>query len=46
MGVAEKVALTTRFLSRKLEDYEALKFEIEALKSEVDAPAQDRTQKA
>jgi EPS-associated MarR family transcriptional regulator len=46
MGVAEKVALTTRFLSRKMAEYEALKLEIEALKSEVDAPRQDKTQKA
>jgi EPS-associated MarR family transcriptional regulator len=46
MGIAEKVALTTRFLSRKMEEYEALKIEIEALKSEVDAPSQDKTQKA
>ena len=44
--VAEKVALTTRFLSRKMEEYEALKLEIEALKSEVDAPGPDKTQKA
>jgi EPS-associated MarR family transcriptional regulator len=35
MGVAEKVTLTTRFLSRKMEEYEALKLEIEALKSDV-----------
>jgi EPS-associated MarR family transcriptional regulator len=35
LGVAEKVDLTTRFLSRKMEEYEALKLEIEALKSEV-----------
>lgn len=46
MGISEKVALTTRFLSRKMEEYEALKIEIEALKSEVDAPSQDKTQKA
>ena len=46
MGIAEKVALTTRFLSRKMEEYEALKLEIEALKSEVDAPEQAKTQKA
>ena len=45
MGIAEKVALTTRFLSRKMEEYEALKLEIEALKPEVDAPSQDKTQK-
>jgi EPS-associated MarR family transcriptional regulator len=35
MGIAEKVALTNRFLSRKMEEYDALKLEIEALKSEV-----------
>ena len=46
MGIAEKVALTTRFLSRKMEEYEALKLEIAALKSEVDAPGQAKTQKA
>jgi EPS-associated MarR family transcriptional regulator len=46
MGISEKVALTTRFLSRKMEEYEGLKREIEALKSEVDAPRQDKTLKA
>ena len=35
MGIAEKVALTTRFLSRKMEEYEAHKLAIDALKSEV-----------
>jgi EPS-associated MarR family transcriptional regulator len=35
MGIAEKVALTTRFISRMMEEYDALKFEIEALKAEV-----------
>ena len=45
-GVAEKVALTNRFLSRKMEEYKALKLEIETLKSEVDAPWQDKTLKA
>lgn len=34
-GIAEKVALTSRFLKRKMEEYEALKVEIEALKVEV-----------
>jgi EPS-associated MarR family transcriptional regulator len=34
-GVAEKVALTTRFLERKMEEYEALKLEIDALRAEV-----------
>lgn len=35
MGIVEKLALTTRYLRRKMEEYEALKIEIEALKSEV-----------
>lgn len=34
-GIAEKVALTSRFLKRKMEEYEALKLEIEVLKAEV-----------
>ncbi len=42
-GITEKVALTTRFLSRKMEEYEALKLEIEALKSEVDPLLEDPT---
>ncbi len=34
-GIVEKVALTSRFLKRKMEEYDALKAEIEALKAEV-----------
>ena len=34
-GIAAKTALTARFLKRKLAEYEALKAEIEQLKSEV-----------
>ncbi|WP_377305650.1 MarR family EPS-associated transcriptional regulator [Piscinibacterium candidicorallinum] len=34
-GMAEKAAITHRFLQRKLEEYELLKAEIEVLKSEV-----------
>lgn len=34
-GLAEKAALTGRFLKRKIAEYEALKAEIEALKSEL-----------
>ncbi|MFN7834983.1 MAG: MarR family EPS-associated transcriptional regulator [Burkholderiaceae bacterium] len=34
-GMAEKAAITHRFLKRKMEEYEALKAEIEALKSEL-----------
>ena len=36
-GVAEKASLATAFLGRKLEEYEVLKQEIEALKCEVDS---------
>lgn len=34
-GIAEKVSITGRFLKRKLQEYEALKAEIDALKAEV-----------
>jgi EPS-associated MarR family transcriptional regulator len=44
MGIAEKVALNTRFLSRKMKEYEALKLEIKMIKFEVDVPRQDKTQ--
>ena len=33
-GMGEKAAITHRFLQRKLEEYEALKIEIDALKAE------------
>ena len=33
-GIAQKVALTGRFLNRKLEEYEALKKEIELLRND------------
>lgn len=36
-GVAEKTSLAAAFLGRKLEEYEVLKQEIEALKGEVDS---------
>ena len=35
-GIAEKAALTSVFLKRKNEEYEALKLEIATLKSEID----------
>ena len=35
-GMAEKAALTGRFLQRKMNEYEALRAEIEDLQSEVD----------
>lgn len=34
-GIAEKAAITRRFLARKIEEYDALKAEIEALKGEL-----------
>jgi EPS-associated MarR family transcriptional regulator len=34
-GIAERVALTSRFLKSKMEEYDALKVEIEALKAEM-----------
>jgi EPS-associated MarR family transcriptional regulator len=34
-GLAEKAALATTFLKRKMDEYEALKLEIETLKSEM-----------
>ena len=36
-GVAEKASLTASFLGRKLEEFEVLRREIEALQSEVDS---------
>jgi EPS-associated MarR family transcriptional regulator len=36
-GLAEKAALTRKFLNRKREEYEALKVEIAALTSEIDS---------
>lgn len=35
-GVAEKATITKRFLDRKIEEYDALKAEIEALTSEIE----------
>ena len=42
IGMAEKAALTARFLKRKMEEYEALKAEIAALKLEVATPSPKR----
>ena len=39
-GLAEKAALTARFLMRKREEYEALKAEIEAVSQELDQAVQ------
>ena len=38
-GIAEKAALTSRFLQRKVAEYEALRAEIEALQGELGDPA-------
>ena len=38
-GLTEKAALTSRFLKRKMEEYEALKKEIETLQTEVNLGA-------
>ena len=39
-GMAEKTAITHRFLQRKMDEYEALKAEIETLRSEVEHPSE------
>lgn len=39
-GISEKVAITRRFLARKMEEYEALKAEIDALAQEIDGDAE------
>jgi len=39
-GVAEKAALTRRFLQRKMAEYEKLRGEIEALQLEAERPSQ------
>jgi EPS-associated MarR family transcriptional regulator len=45
-GIAEKAAITQRFFQRKLDEYEALKGEIEELRSEIEKHGDERTQKA
>jgi EPS-associated MarR family transcriptional regulator len=45
-GIAEKAAITHLFLRRKMEEYEALKAEIEALRSEIEEPGRKEAQKA
>ena len=42
-GIARKAALTRAFLARKMEEYEALKEEIEALQSDLKDNADPRT---
>lgn len=38
-GIAEKAAITRRFLARKIEEYQALKAEIDELASEIEVSA-------
>lgn len=46
MGIAAKSALTARFLKRKLEEYEALKVEIEELQSQINTEISGRSEVA
>ncbi|MDP7150608.1 MAG: MarR family EPS-associated transcriptional regulator [Paracoccaceae bacterium] len=39
-GLADKASITRRFLARKIQEYEALKSEIDALKSEIEDNAE------
>ena len=45
-GMSEKAFMTQRFLQRKMDEYEALKAEIEALRTEIEKPGDERTKKA
>ena len=45
-GIAEKLALTSRFLKRKLSEYDALKAEIDGLQAEVQTAAQSKAKAA
>ncbi len=45
-GLAEKAAITHRYLKRKMNEYEALKAEIEALRYEVEKSGEEGHQKA
>lgn len=45
-GLAEKAAITHRFLQRKMAEYEALAAEIQVLKAEVDELGKEGAQKA
>ena len=45
-GMVEKADITHRFLKRKMDEYEALKAEIEALRSEVERSSKEGAQKA
>jgi EPS-associated MarR family transcriptional regulator len=45
-GIVEKAALTNLFLRRKMDEYEALKAEIEAVRSEIEKPGGEGTRKS
>lgn len=45
-GLAEKASLTSRFLKRKMEEYEALRAEIDTLKSEAEDPDGKKVQES
>jgi len=45
-GIAEKVALTSRFLKRKMQEYESLKAEIESLHQDVQSAGKKDTFKS
>jgi EPS-associated MarR family transcriptional regulator len=45
IGMTEKAIITRRFLRRKMEEYEALKAEIEILKSEIEESGDEGIQK-
>jgi EPS-associated MarR family transcriptional regulator len=45
-GIAERVALTSRFLDRKMQEYEALKAEIESLHQDVQQAGKQDSLKA
>jgi EPS-associated MarR family transcriptional regulator len=45
-GISEKITLTSRFLKRKLDEYEALKEEIQKLRNEVNQTKHNRATKA
>jgi len=44
-GMAEKAAITHRFLQRKINEYQALKVEIESLRVEFDGSEEEKTSK-
>lgn len=45
IGITEKAALTHRFLRTKMDEYEALKAEIKALRSEIERSGEEEIKK-